>query len=48
MLMPCSGWPTIPQVFIGGEFVGGCDIVLSLQQEGELGAMLKKVGAVEE
>jgi len=41
-----SGWPTIPQVFINGEFIGGCDIVLSLQNEGELKTMLEKAGAV--
>jgi len=31
-----SGWPTIPQIFIGGEFVGGCDIVRELWLSGEL------------
>ena len=31
-----SGWPTIPQVFIGGAFVGGCDIVHELYRSGEL------------
>ena len=31
-----SNWPTFPQVFIGGELVGGCDIVLDLYQSGEL------------
>ncbi len=31
-----SDWPTIPQVFVNGEFVGGCDIVLELFQRGEL------------
>jgi len=31
-----SNWPTIPQVFIKGEFVGGCDIVTEMYQEGEL------------
>jgi monothiol glutaredoxin len=29
-------WPTVPQIFINGEFVGGCDIVTELQQSGEL------------
>eukprot|EP01128_Nolandella_sp_AFSM9_P010458 TRINITY_DN7233_c0_g1_i1.p2 TRINITY_DN7233_c0_g1~~TRINITY_DN7233_c0_g1_i1.p2 ORF type:complete len:140 (-),score=41.98 TRINITY_DN7233_c0_g1_i1:224-643(-) len=43
-----SGWPTLPQLFIGGELVGGCDIVLSLQNEGELTTMLKKSGAIVE
>jgi len=31
-----SSWPTFPQVFIGGELVGGCDIVMELYQSGEL------------
>jgi monothiol glutaredoxin len=31
-----SQWPTFPQVFINGELVGGCDIVLDLYQRGEL------------
>jgi len=31
-----SNWPTIPQVFIKGQFVGGCDIVVEMYQEGEL------------
>lgn len=31
-----SNWPTIPQLYIKGEFVGGCDIVIQLAQTGEL------------
>ncbi len=31
-----TNWPTIPQVFIDGEFVGGCDIVTEMYQSGEL------------
>jgi len=31
-----SNWPTIPQVFIKGKFIGGCDIVVEMHQEGEL------------
>jgi monothiol glutaredoxin len=31
-----SNWPTVPQVFIKGQFVGGCDIVVEMHQEGEL------------
>lgn len=31
-----SNWPTIPQVYIGGQFVGGCDIVLEMHSRGEL------------
>lgn len=41
-----SDWPTIPQIFINGEFVGGCDIMLQLHQNGELIEELKKVGIV--
>lgn len=39
-----SEWPTIPQVFINKEFVGGCDIVLQMHQNGELIEELQKVG----
>lgn len=39
-----TNWPTIPQIFIDGEFVGGCDIVLQMHQSGELVEELKKVG----
>lgn len=35
-----SNWPTIPQVFINGEFVGGCDIVSELFENGELEKMV--------
>lgn len=35
-----SSWPTIPQVFINGEFIGGCDIVMELQAKGELQKMV--------
>lgn len=33
-------WPTVPQIFINGEFVGGCDIVTEMYQSGELQKML--------
>jgi len=36
-----SNWPTIPQVFIDGKFVGGCDILHELHERGELEPMLK-------
>ncbi|XP_068729289.1 glutaredoxin-related protein 5, mitochondrial-like [Montipora capricornis] len=39
-----STWPTIPQVYIGGEFLGGCDIMLQMHQNGELIEELQKVG----
>ena len=35
-LSEVSGWPTIPQLFIGGELVGGCDIVTEMFESGEL------------
>lgn len=38
-----SQWPTIPQVYINGEFVGGCDIIMSMQKTGELQNKLEKV-----
>lgn len=34
-------WPTIPQIFIKGEFIGGCDIVRDLHQKGELQKMVQ-------
>src|SRR5437868_3363359 len=39
-----SQWPTIPQLFVNGEFVGGCDIVRALQESGELAQLLSKPG----
>lgn len=35
-------WPTIPQVFVNGEFVGGCDIVSEMYERGELQALIQK------
>ena len=35
-----SDWPTFPQLFINGEFIGGCDIALELDESGELARML--------
>ena len=37
-----TNWPTIPQVFIDGKFIGGCDIVSEMHQNGELRQLLKK------
>ena len=37
-----SNWPTVPQVYIAGKFVGGCDIVLEMHERGELGPMVKE------
>ncbi|KAM4633211.1 glutaredoxin-related protein 5, mitochondrial [Polymixia lowei] len=39
-----SNWPTIPQVYFNGEFVGGCDILLQMHQNGDLVDELKKLG----
>jgi monothiol glutaredoxin len=39
-----TNWPTIPQLYIKGEFVGGCDIVKEMFQAGELQEMLKDKG----
>lgn len=36
-----SDWPTIPQVYVKGEFVGGCDIIREMHANGELGPMLQ-------
>lgn len=36
-----SDWPTIPQLYVGGEFIGGCDIVRELYENGELNNILK-------
>lgn len=37
-----SNWPTFPQLFINGELIGGCDILLELQESGELAQMVKE------
>jgi len=37
-----SDWPTIPQLFVRGEFVGGCDIVTEMHKSGELGKLFKQ------
>jgi monothiol glutaredoxin len=39
-----SNWPTVPQLYIKGEFVGGCDIVREMFQAGELATLLKEKG----
>ena len=39
-LSALSGWPTIPQLFIDGELVGGCDIVMEMYETGELAEKL--------
>jgi monothiol glutaredoxin len=39
-----SEWPTIPQLYVKGEFVGGCDIIREMFQAGELQEMLAEKG----
>jgi monothiol glutaredoxin len=39
-----SSWPTIPQLYVKGEFVGGCDIVREMFQSGELADLMKEKG----
>ena len=39
-LSALSSWPTIPQLFVGGELVGGCDIVTEMYESGELAELL--------
>jgi monothiol glutaredoxin len=42
-----SNWPTIPQLFVKGEFVGGCDIVTEMFQSGELKQLFAEKGVVQ-
>ena len=39
-----SDWPTIPQLYVKGEFVGGCDIITEMTLSGELDTMLEENG----
>ncbi|PZW40828.1 monothiol glutaredoxin [Humitalea rosea] len=39
-----SNWPTIPQLYVQGEFIGGCDIVMEMFQAGELAGLLEEKG----
>ncbi len=41
-----SNWPTIPQLYVGGEFIGGSDILAEMAESGELVQVLKEAGAV--
>ena len=45
-LSAISNWPTIPQLFVDGELVGGCDIVLEMYKSGELKQLLSEAGVV--
>ena len=42
-----TNWPTIPQVFVNGEFVGGCDIVTEMHETGELQKMVGEAPAAD-
>ena len=41
-----SGWPTVPQLFVDGELVGGCDIAMELHESGELAKLVAPEAAV--
>ncbi|MCJ1275224.1 monothiol glutaredoxin grx5 [Puttea exsequens] len=41
-----SDWPTIPQLYVGNEFIGGCDILMSMHQNGELSKLLEEKGVL--
>ena len=41
-----SNWPTYPQLYVNGELVGGCDIVLEMHRSGELKGLLEEAGAI--
>ena len=40
-----SSWPTIPQLFVKGELIGGCDIVMEMESKGTLGGVLQTAGS---
>ena len=40
-----SNWPTIPQLYIDGEFMGGCDVMIEMYQNGELQEVVEKAAA---
>ncbi|CAM5540078.1 Grx4 family monothiol glutaredoxin [Eoetvoesiella caeni] len=42
-----ANWPTIPQLYVAGEFLGGSDIISEMHESGELLTMLKEAGALE-
>ncbi|MGL1832471.1 Grx4 family monothiol glutaredoxin [Rhodocyclaceae bacterium SMB388] len=43
-----ANWPTVPQLYINGEFVGGCDIVKEMFEAGDLQQMLADAGATDQ
>jgi len=42
-----ANWPTIPQLYVKGEFIGGTDIMSEMYEKGELAELLKESGAIE-
>ena len=46
-LKQVSDWPTIPQLYVKGEFVGGCDIVREMYEAGELADLLRAKGILQ-
>jgi monothiol glutaredoxin len=38
----CSDWPTIPQLYVNGEFIGGSDIIQQMHESGELAELVKE------
>jgi monothiol glutaredoxin len=40
-----SNWPTFPQLYVNGELIGGCDIVVEMYKNGELKQLLAEAGA---
>jgi len=41
-----TNWPTVPQIYVKGEFIGGCDITREMFQSGELKTLLEEKGVV--
>lgn len=41
-----SNWPTYPQLYVNGELIGGCDIVMEMYRSGELQTLLAEAGAI--
>lgn len=42
-----SDWPTIPQLYVKGEFVGGSDIMMEMYEDGELGTLMREKGVAQ-
>ena len=48
LCLSCSDWPTIPQLYVNKEFIGGCDIVTTMFREGELESLFKGLNLIED